>query len=106
MDPGWEIWRGGWSDFFDWTPAGRYRRNFGWKFWNSPRLGESEGFFVGNRESEALSETGGDVFGRSERGCHSVKRTGPGLVNVRNGCWVGSVGGRLLRGAKTKVVFS
>ena len=67
-------------------------------------MGESEGFLVGKRESEALGKTDGDVVEQSERGCHSIKRTGLGLVNVPNGCWVGSVDDRLLRVAKTNVV--
>ena len=86
MDPGWEIWTNGWSEIFDCTLAGGSGRNFGWKCWNSPRLGESEYFLVGKRESEALSEIDGDVVGWSKRGCLFVKRTGPGLVNVWNGC--------------------
>ena len=106
MDPGWEIWRGGLSDFLTGPRLGDTEGILVGNFGTAPGWGNQKDFFVGNRESEALGETGGDVFGRSERGCHSVKRTGPGLVNVRNGCWVGSVGGRLLRGAKTKVVFS
>ena len=69
-------------DFFDWTLAGGSGRNFGWNFWNGPRLGESEEFMVGKRESEVLGGADGDVVRRSERGCHSFKRTGPGLVNV------------------------
>ena len=48
--------------------------------------GESEGFLVGESESEALSETDGDVVGRSKKRCYLVKQTGPGLLNVRNGC--------------------
>ena len=48
-------------------------------------MGESEGFLVGKRESEALGKTDGDVVEQSERGCHSIKRTGLGLVNVWNG---------------------
>ena len=85
MEPGLEIWRDGWLEFFDWTPSGGSRRNFGWKIWNGPWPGESEGFLVGKHEIEALGETDGDVVGRSKRGYHSVKRIGPGLVNDRNG---------------------
>ena len=85
MEPGLEIWRDGWLEFFDWTPSGGSRRNFGWKIQNGPRPGESEGFLVGKHEIEALGETDGDVVGRSKRGYHSVKRIGPGLVNERNG---------------------
>ena len=106
MYPGWKIWMDVWSEIFDWTLAGGSGGDFGWKFWNGPRLGESEGFLVGKRDSEALSETDGDVFGRSKIGCPLVKRTGPGLVNVWNGCEVGSLTGRLLKGAKTKVACS
>ena len=76
----------GWSDLFDWTPAGGSGSNFGWKFWNGPQLGESEGFLVGKREGEMLSETDGDVIGRSKRGCPLVKRKGLGLANAWNGC--------------------
>ena len=98
---------GGWLvGIFDMTPAGGSGRNFGWKFWNGPRLGDPEGILVGKRESEALGETYGDVVGRSKRGCHPVKRTGLDLANVWIGCWVGSVDDRLLRGAKTTVVRS
>ena len=63
-------------------------------------MGESEGFLVGKSESEALGETNEDVVEQSERGCPLVKRTGPGLMNVWNGCEVGSVDGRMIRGAK------
>ena len=73
---------------------------------NRPRLGESEGFLVGKREGEVLGGADVGVVGQSGRGCHSVKWTGPGLVNVRIGCWVGSVDGRMIRGAKTKVAVS
>ena len=61
---------------------------------------------VVERESEVLGGADGYVLGQSKIGCYLVKRTGPGLVNVWIGCWVGSVDGWLLRGAKTKVVFS
>ena len=57
----------GWSENLYWTPARGYGKNFGWKFWNDPRLGGSEGFLAENRESEALGETDGDVFRLSER---------------------------------------
>ena len=70
--------------FFDWTPSEGSRRNLGWKFWNGLQLGESEGFLVVKRESEALGKTDGDVVGRFKRGCHLVKQTVPGLVNVWN----------------------
>ena len=80
--------------------------NFGWKIWNGPRPGKSEGFLVGKHESEALGETDGDVVGRSNRRYHSVKRIYPGLMNERNGCLVGSVDNQLLRGAKIKIVRS
>ena len=54
MDPNWEIWMDGWSEVFECTPAGGSGRIFGQKYWNAPRLGESEGLLVGRRESEAL----------------------------------------------------
>ena len=54
-------------------------------FWNGPWLGELEIFLVGKCESEALDEMGGYVAGKYERGYHSVKRMGPGLVNAQNG---------------------
>ena len=38
----------GWSENFDWNPAGLSRRIFGWKFWNGFRLGESEGIWLKN----------------------------------------------------------
>ena len=69
----------GWSEKFNWTPAGGSGRKFCWRFWNGPRLGELEVFFVGKRESEALGKMDGDVGGWSEGGCPSVKRIGPGL---------------------------
>ena len=89
MDPIWAIQEGFWLEILE-----------------RPRMGESEGFIVGKREGEALGEVDGDVIRRSKRGCHLVKRTGPGLVNVWIGCWVGSVAGQMLRGTKTKVVRS
>ena len=67
-------------------------------------MGESEGFLVGKSESEALGEKNEDVVEQSERGCPLVKRKGPGLMNVWNGCEVGSLDVQLLRGPKTKVV--
>ena len=67
---------------FDWTLAAGSGRNFGWKFWNDLRLGESEGFLVGKRESEALGEIYADVVGWSKREFPSIKRMGPGLENV------------------------
>ena len=73
---------------------------------DGPWLGESEGFLVDDRDGEALGGADVGVVGRSERGYHLVKRTGPSLVNVRIGCWVDSVDVRMLRGAKTKVVGS
>ena len=45
-----------------------------------------------------------DVVRRSKRGCHLVKGTRPGLVNVWIGCWVGSVDGQMLIGDETNVV--
>ena len=93
-------------NFSDWNLAGISRRNFGWKFWNGPRLGESDRFLVGKHESEALGGAGGDVVGRSKRGCYSIKWTDLGLANVWFGCWLGSVDNQLLRGAETKVVRS
>ena len=57
LDPGWEIWMDSWSEIFDWTPDGGSGRNFRWKFCNSPRLGESEGFLVGKCEREAIGQT-------------------------------------------------
>ena len=33
---------------FEQHPDGIIRMDFGWKFWNGPRLEESEGFFVKN----------------------------------------------------------
>ena len=89
---------------FERTPAGIIRRNVGWEFWNGPRLGESEVFLVGKHEREALGEMDGDVVWWSKGGCLSVKRKGPGLGNVWNGCEVGSLDVQLLRGSKTKVV--
>ena len=88
------------------TPAGEIRKEFWLGFLEWPRLGESDRFLVGKHESEALSETNGDVVGRSKRGYHSIKHIYPGLVNERNGCLVGSVDDRLLRGAKTKCFCS
>ena len=61
---------------------------------------------VGKRDGEALRGLDGGVVGRSERGCHLVKWTGPGLVNAQIGYWVGSVDGWMLRGDETKVVGS
>ena len=69
-----------------------------------PQLGESEVFLVGKHEREALGEMDGDVVWWSKGGCLSVKRKGPGLGNVWNGCEVGSLDVQLLRGPKTKVV--
>ena len=89
---------------FERPPAGISRRNFGWKLWIGPRLGESEVFLVGKHEREALGEMDGDVVWWSKGGCLSVKRKGPGLGNVWNGCEVGSLDVQLLRGPKTKVV--
>ena len=91
MDPGWVIQKGVRLEML-----------------NGPRLGGSEGFLVGTRNGEALrgGEGGGGVVGHSGRGYHLVKQTGPGLVNVRIGCWVGSVDIIILRGADTKVVGS
>ena len=86
------------------TPAGVIRKEFWLGFLEWPRLGESDRFLVGKHESEALGKNGGDVVERSKIGCPSVKRTGLGLMNVWNGCYVGSVDVRLLRGSKTKVV--
>ena len=85
MYPGWKIWMDVWSEIFDWTLAGGSGGDFGWKFWNGPRLGELEEFLVRKREIDALGETGGYVVRRSERGCPSVKRTVPRFVNVWNG---------------------
>ena len=85
MYPGWEIWKDGWLGFF-WTLSGGSGRGFDQKFWNSPWLRESEEFLVGKSEGEALKGADRDVVRRSEIGCHSVKRTDPGLVNVWIGC--------------------
>ena len=65
MYPSWGIRKGVWLDIC-----------------NSPRLGESEGFLIGKREGEALGGADEDLVGRSERRCHLVKRTGPGLANL------------------------
>ena len=69
-------------------PEGILVGNFGTP---PPRLGESEGFFVGIFLSEALGETDGDVVWRSKRGCPLVKWTSLGLMNVWNGCELVSV---------------
>ena len=47
-----------------------------------PRLGKLEGFLVGKRNGEAIGGAEGGVVRQPERGCHLVKRTDPGLVNV------------------------
>ena len=85
MDPGWEICKDVWLEFLL-DSGGGIRKGFWLEIWNSPRLGESEMFLVGKREGGTLGGAGGDLFRRSERGCHLAKRTGPGLVNVRIGC--------------------
>ena len=89
LDPGWGVPKEFWLELLKRPPAGGIRR-----------------ILVGKRESEALGRADGDVVGRSKIGYHSFKQTGPGLVNVLIMCGVGSVGGCLLRGAKTKVVCS
>ena len=89
LDTGWGFLKEFWLELLKRPPAGGIRR-----------------ILVGKHEGEALGGVDGDVVGRSERGCHLVKQTGPGLVNVRIGCWVVSVDGRLLRGAETKVFRS
>ena len=96
----------GWSEISGWSPDGGSGSNFGWEFWNSPLLGELEGFLVGKREMDVRSETDRDVVRWSKRGCPSVKWTGTGLVNVWTGCKVVPVDGQLPRGAKTKAVYS
>ena len=48
VDLVWEIWMDGWSENFYWNPAGLSRSSFGWKFWNGPWLGESEGLWLKN----------------------------------------------------------
>ena len=74
----------GWK-FSDWISAGGSGRYFGWKFWNSPRLGESDIFLLGSVKVRSSGGADGDVVGRSEIEFHSVKRTGLGLVNVQIG---------------------
>ena len=71
---------------------------------NGPWLGESECFLAGKSDGVALRGEDGVMVRWPERGYHSVKQTGPGLVNVRIGCWVGSVDDRMLGGSETKVV--
>ena len=82
-----------------------------WKdFWlghlNGPRLGDLEGFLVGNCDGEALRQSDGVLVGRSGKGYHSVHQTGPGSVNVWVRCLVGLVDGWMLSGVKTKVASS
>ena len=89
LDTGWGFLKEFWLELLKRPPAGGIRR-----------------ILLGKHESEALGGADGDVVGWSKRGYHSVKQTGPGLVNVLIGCWVGSVDGCMLRGAKTKVVCS
>ena len=67
-------------NFFNWTPDGGSGRNFVRKFCNGPWLGESEGFLVRKRESEALMGADGDMVGWFKRGYHPVKRIGPSLM--------------------------
>ena len=104
MYPSWEICRDIWLEILTRPRLGGLEGILVGKFWNGPRLGGSEGFLVRKHESEAVGEMDGDVVGQSKRGCHSVKWTGPCLLNIWNGCWVVSVDGRLIRGAKTTVV--
>ena len=106
MKPGWEIWRDVWLEKNYWPPAGVSERNFGFKVLERPPVREIRKIFVGKHESEALGEIDGDVVGQSGGGCLSVKRTGPGLVNIWNGCQVGSLDGQLRRCAETKAVCS
>ena len=116
------IWKDSWSEIFDgtwlgnlegwlveifgWTPAGGSGRNFGLKILERPPAGGIRRIFCWKALSEVIGGADGDVVGWSERGCHSVKRTVPGFMNVQIGCWVSSVDGQLIRGAETKVVRS
>ena len=56
MEPGWEIWKDGWLDFFDWNAAGGSGRDFGWKFGTAPSWGNQKGFWL---ESVKVRRLGG-----------------------------------------------
>ena len=79
-------------------------KDFSLKFLYRPRLGDLEGFFVGNCVGEVLMRSYGVLVGRSEKGYRSVHQTGTGSGNVRVGCLVGLMDGWMLRDVKTKVI--
>ena len=55
----------------------------------APRLGQSDGFLVGIRESDLLGEVVGDVVRWSKQGCCLVQRTGTGLMKCGMGVGLG-----------------